>query len=143
MQLGDGRVVSNFIVQALRGEDLTVYGDGGQTRSFCYVDDLVDGFQRLMASGEEGDGPLNLGNPVESTVLELAQRILEMTGSRSRIVHRPLPVDDPRRRRPDISRARTALAWEPCTSLQDGLERTILYFEREIAHEHSRKRASA
>lgn len=143
MQVGDGRVVSNLIVQALRGDALTIYGDGGQTRSFCYVDDLVDGFIRLMASGDEFGGPVNLGNPVESTVLELARRVLEMTGSHSQIVHRPLPIDDPRRRRPDITLARRVLEWEPRTPLHEGLERTIVYFEQEIALELGRKRASA
>ena len=123
---GDGRVVSNFIVQALRGEPLTVYGDGRQTRSFCYVSDTVDGLMRLMDSDDEG--PVNIGNPEEHTVLELAEKVLRLTGSRSRIVHRGLPADDPRRRKPDIGRARAALGWSPKVGLEEGLERTIRYF---------------
>ncbi|MCW7536327.1 SDR family oxidoreductase [Aquabacterium sp. A7-Y] len=126
MQPGDGRVVSNFIVQALRGEDITIYGRGEQTRSFCYVDDLIEGILRLM-DGEVED-PLNLGNPHESTVLELAELVLRMTGSRSRLVHRPLPADDPRRRCPDIGRAKTLLDWQPSVTLEDGLRETIAYF---------------
>lgn len=128
MQPDDGRVVSNFILQALRGEDITVYGEGLQTRSFCYVDDLIEGFVRLMASGPEVNGPVNIGNPAEITVGELARIVIEMTGSRSRIVHRPLPVDDPRRRRPDITRATTLLGWAPRMPLAEGLEKTIRYF---------------
>ena len=128
MQPDDGRVVSNFILQALRGDDITVYGQGEQTRSFCYVDDLIEGFVRLMASGPEVDGPVNIGNPAEITVGELARIIIEMTGSSSNIVHRPLPVDDPRRRRPDITRARTLLGWRPQVPLTEGLEKTIRYF---------------
>ena len=123
---GDGRVVSNFIVQALRGDALTVYGEGRQTRSFCYVDDTVDGLLRLMESPHEG--PFNIGNPREHTVLELAELVLRLTGSRSRIEHRPLPADDPRRRRPDIGAARAALDWEPRVALEDGLQRTIAWF---------------
>jgi UDP-glucuronate decarboxylase len=123
---GDGRVVSNFIVQALRGEPLTVYGDGRQTRSFCYVSDTVEGLMRLMDGDDEG--PVNIGNPEEHTVLELAEKVLRLTGSRSRIVHRGLPADDPRRRKPDISRARAALGWSPQVGLEEGLERTIAYF---------------
>jgi len=126
MRPSDGRVVSNFIVQALRGEPLTVYGDGSQTRSFCYVDDLIDGIVRLFDKGT-GD-PTNLGNPHEFTVRQLAERVLAITGSRSPIVERPLPVDDPRVRRPDITRARALLGWEPRVPLDDGLRRTIEYF---------------
>ena len=124
----DGRVVSNFIVQALAGEPLTMYGDGSQTRSFCFVDDLVDGLMALMATPHEVTGPINLGNPVEFTMLELAEQVLELTGSSSKIEFLPLPQDDPTRRRPDISRANEALGWEPQTRLRDGLERTIAYF---------------
>lgn len=125
----DGRVVSNLIVQALRGEDLTLYGDGQQTRSFCYVDDLVDGLMRTMATGTEERGPINLGNPVEFTIRELASLVLELTGSSSKLVFRPLPSDDPKQRRPDIERAKAALGWEPKVRLRDGLEKTIAYFE--------------
>jgi UDP-glucuronate decarboxylase len=127
---GDGRVVTNFIVQALTGEPLTVFGDGLQTRSFCFVDDTVEGLLRLL----EGDveGPLNIGNPDEHTVLDLAQRVLRLTGSRSRIVHRPLPADDPHRRRPDISRAHRKLGWMPHVSIDDGLRETIRWFRREL-----------
>ena len=123
---GDGRVVSNFIVQALRGEPLTLYGRGEQTRSFCYVDDTVEGLLRLMDAGVEE--PVNIGNPHERTVLELAERVLRLTGSRSRIEYRPLPADDPARRRPDIGAARRLLGWEPTVSLEDGLRRTVDYF---------------
>jgi UDP-glucuronate decarboxylase len=124
MAIDDGRVVSNFIVQALRGEDLTVYGDGSQTRSFCYVDDLIEGFLLFMRQSSEL-GPLNLGNPSEFTVLELARTVIELTGSKSRIIHQPLPADDPRLRRPDISKARAALGFAPRVELRDGLRRTI------------------
>jgi UDP-glucuronate decarboxylase len=124
----DGRVVSNFIVQALRREQLTVFGDGRQTRAFCYVDDLIDGLTRLMASPDEETGPVNLGNPVEVRVGELAEVILRLTDSRSSIVYRPLPADDPVQRCPDISRAREMLGWEPRVQLQDGLRHTIAYF---------------
>ncbi len=132
MQHDDGRVVSNFIVQALRGEDITIYGRGDQTRSFCYVDDLIDGFVRLMAVEGADLGPVNIGNPVEITVAELAGIVIDMVGSRSKIVYRPLPIDDPRRRRPDISRARELLDWEPKVPLRAGLERTIEYFEADL-----------
>src|SRR5271170_2315986 len=128
MHPNDGRVVSNFIVQALRGENLTVFGDGAQTRSFCYVDDLIDGLMRLMNSADDVIGPINIGNPKEFTILELAALVIELTGSRSRIVHRPLPQDDPRQRRPDISKADEALGWAPKTPLREGLTRTIDYF---------------
>ena len=130
MHPNDGRVVSNFIVQALLGRDITVYGDGSQTRSFCYVDDLVDGLVRLMATGDAVTGPVNLGNPTEFSMLQLAKAVIELTGSRSRIAHRPLPQDDPRQRRPDIAKAQELLAWTPYTALDEGLKKTIAYFER-------------
>ncbi len=129
MHPNDGRVVSNFIVQALRGEDITVYGDGMQTRAFCYVDDLVEGFVRVMATGDEVTGPINLGNPHEIPVIELARRIVALTNSRSRIVHRPLPQDDPMQRCPDIAMARALLGWQPQVALEYGLTRTIGYFD--------------
>jgi UDP-glucuronate decarboxylase len=128
MLLDDGRVISNFVVQALRGEDLTLYGEGFQTRSFCYVDDLVAGM-RLMMEQDDECGPVNLGNPNEITIRELALTIREIVGSASRVVYRPLPVDDPTRRRPDITVAQELLGWNPTTGLRDGLERTIAYFE--------------
>ncbi len=128
----DGRVVSNFVVQALRGEDITIYGDGSQTRSFCYVDDLVEGLMRLMASDLSAPEPVNLGNPVEFTVRELAEIVLRKTTSGSQLVRMPLPTDDPRQRRPDISRARGLLDWEPTIPLSEGLDRTIAYFAEEI-----------
>jgi UDP-glucuronate decarboxylase len=130
MHPNDGRVVSNFIVQALKGEPITIYGNGEQTRAFCFVDDLVEGFLRLMAASDDVTGPINLGNPVETTVRELAETIIAMTGSRSKIESRPLPVDDPTQRCPDISRARNLLDWEPRVPLATGLERTIAYFNR-------------
>jgi UDP-glucuronate decarboxylase len=127
----DGRVVSNFIVQALKGEDITVYGEGSQTRSFCYVDDLVDGMVRMM--GSEGfTGPVNLGNPDECTILDLAKKIVAMTGSKSKIVHKPLPSDDPAQRQPDISLAAEKLGWKPKVSVDEGLTRTIEYFQKEL-----------
>jgi UDP-glucuronate decarboxylase len=129
MHPNDGRVVSNFIVQALLGRDITVFGDGQQTRAFCYVDDLIDGLVRLMATADEVTGPINIGNPEEFTIYELASKIIALTGSRSRIVHRPRPQDDPRQRRPDISKASDKLAWAPHTALEDGLTRTIQYFD--------------
>lgn len=125
----DGRVVSNFIVQALRGEDITIYGDGSQTRSFCYVDDLVDGMIRMMNSREGFTGPVNLGNPGEFTMLELAEKVLTLTGSSSKIVYRPLPQDDPTQRRPVIDLAKRELDWQPTIMLDEGLKRTIAYFE--------------
>ena len=125
----DGRVVSNFITQALNGEDLTVYGDGTQTRSFCYRDDLVEGFLRLMDTGPEVTGPVNLGNPGEFTMIELAEQVLKLTGSRSKIVHMPLPQDDPKQRQPDISLARATLGWQPKVPLAEGLVHTIDYFK--------------
>jgi len=129
MHPNDGRVVSNFIVQALRNEPITVYGDGGQTRSFCYVDDLVEGLIRLMGTPDDVTGPINLGNPDEFTILELATRVIDLTGSTSKIDFRPLPADDPRQRQPDIQRARTVLGWEPRVRLEEGLRSTIAYFE--------------
>ena len=130
MHPNDGRVVSNFIVQALLGQDITLYGDGSQTRSFCYVDDLVEAMTRMMATGAEVTGPINTGNPVEFTIKQLAQLIVELVNSGSQLVYRDLPVDDPRQRRPDISKARDVLGWEPVIQLREGLERTIDYFER-------------
>ncbi len=133
MHPNDGRVVSNFIVQALKGEPITIYGDGSQTRAFCYVDDLIEGFVRLMAAPDEVTGPINLGNPVETTVGELAVKIIALTGSRSTMVYRPLPMDDPVQRCPDISRARNVLGWEPRVALETGLGKTIAYFDRLLA----------
>jgi UDP-glucuronate decarboxylase len=135
MHPNDGRVVSNFIVQALQNQPITVYGDGSQTRSFCYVDDLIEGMLRFMATGPEVTGPLNLGNPGEFTILELAQTIIDLTGSSSTIVHRPLPQDDPIRRRPDITQAKDLLGWEPRVPLREGLLRTIAYFDG-VLREH-------
>ena len=133
MLANDGRVVSSFIVQALRGEPLTVFGDGSQTRSFCYVDDMVDGLIRLMNSPREVTGPVNLGNPGEFTMLELAKKVLALTGSDGAIEHGPLPSDDPVRRKPDIGRARELLGWEPAVPLDEGLEKTVGYFRRALA----------
>jgi UDP-glucuronate decarboxylase len=130
MHPNDGRVVSNFIVQALLGRDITIYGDGSQTRSFCYVDDLIDGLVRLMDTPDDVTGPVNIGNPNEFTIKELAAMAIDLTGSRSRIVHRPLPNDDPRQRRPDISKANDLLSWTPRIELKEGLTKTIAYFER-------------
>jgi UDP-glucuronate decarboxylase len=138
MHPNDGRVVSNFIVQALLGRDITVYGDGSQTRSFCYVDDLIDGLVRLMATRAEVTGPVNIGNPTEFSMLELATMVIDLTGSRSRIVHRPRPEDDPRQRRPDISRAQDLLDWKPRTMLKDGLARTITYFDQLLSDQKLR-----
>jgi UDP-glucuronate decarboxylase len=128
MHPDDGRVVSNFVVQALRGDPITVYGDGRQTRSFCYVSDLVDGLMRLMDAPDDVTGPVNLGNPVETSILDLARRVVRMTGSPSQVVLRPLPADDPMQRCPDISRARALLGWQPRVALQAGLRRTIDHF---------------
>ncbi|WP_431857388.1 UDP-glucuronic acid decarboxylase family protein [Azospirillum sp.] len=128
MHPNDGRVVSNFIMQALKGEPITVYGDGSQTRSFCYVDDLIEGFLRFMAAPAGVTGPLNLGNPGEFTMIELAEMVIRLTRSASRIEHRPLPQDDPKQRRPDITKAKALLNWEPRVPLEDGLGRTIAYF---------------
>jgi len=131
MHPNDGRVVSNFIVQALQGKDITIYGNGTQTRSFQYVDDLLEGMVRMMQTSDEVTGPINLGNPGEFTILELAEKILEMTGSKSEIIHMPLPQDDPIQRKPDISLARTKLNdWEPVVNLDEGLKKTIAYFEK-------------
>lgn len=132
MNPDDGRVVSNFIVQALKGEDITIYGDGNQTRSFCYVDDLVEGMYRMMNSREGFTGPVNLGNPGEFTMLELADKVIRLTGSRSRIIHKALPSDDPAQRKPVIGLAKTELDWEPHIMLEEGLERTIRYFEEKL-----------
>jgi UDP-glucuronate decarboxylase len=152
MHPNDGRVVSNFIVQALLGHDITVFGSGSQTRSFCYVDDLVDGLLRLMKTPDSVTGPINIGNPSEFTMLQLANIVIDLTGSRSRIVHRPLPQDDPRQRCPDISQAKDLLGWKPQTKLHDGLMRTIEYFNdllRDeavrplIVHQTSAERPSA
>jgi UDP-glucuronate decarboxylase len=129
----DGRVVSNFIVQALKGEDITIYGDGQQTRSFCYVDDLIDGMVRMMDTGDELTGPVNLGNPGEFTMLELAEQVLRLAGSKSKLVFRPLPQDDPKQRQPDIAQARAKLGWEPKVRLEDGLKETISYFRTKLA----------
>ena len=129
----DGRVVSNFIVQALKGEPITIYGKGDQTRSFCYVSDLVEAFVRLMETGDDVTGPMNLGNPVESTILELAEKIIALSKSKSTIVYKPLPQDDPVRRKPDISLAKSALKWEPKVPLDEGLMRTIEYFGSTLA----------
>ena len=129
MHPNDGRVVSNFILQALQGKDITIYGDGSQTRSFCYRDDLIDGMMRMMATPDEVAGPINIGNPEEFTILQLAETIIELTDSKSEIVRRPLPADDPRQRRPDIARARELLRWQPSTPLREGLSRTIAYFD--------------
>jgi UDP-glucuronate decarboxylase len=131
MHPNDGRVVSNFIVQALKGEDITIYGDGQQTRSFCYVDDLIEGFVRLM-NQTETVGPMNIGNPGEFTMLQLAELTLKLVGGKSKIVHKPLPADDPRQRRPDITLAKKILKWEPTVPLEEGLKRTITYFKTQV-----------
>ena len=133
MHPNDGRVVSNFIVQALKGEPITLYGEGLQTRSFCYVDDLVEGFLRLMATGDEITGPINLGNPGEFTIRGLAEKVVEMTGAASKIEYRPLPQDDPQQRQPNIAKAREILDWAPSVQLEEGLRRTIAYFDRLLA----------
>ncbi len=130
MHPNDGRVVSNFIVQALRGEDITIYGDGSQTRSFCYVDDLIEGFIRLMASPKEVTGPINIGNPGEFTIRELAETVLKMVGGKSKLVMMPLPQDDPKQRQPDITLAKNVLGWEPKIKLEEGLGKTIHYFRK-------------
>jgi UDP-glucuronate decarboxylase len=135
MHPNDGRVVSNFVVQALKGEDITIYGDGSQTRAFCYVDDLVEAMLRMMATAPEITGPVNIGNPGEFSMRELADLVLEMTGSKSKISWRPLPQDDPKQRRPDISLAKTVLGWEPRIALRDGLRNTISYFEDFLQNE--------
>ena len=129
MHPNDGRVVSNFIIQALRGDDITVFGKGSQTRSFCYIDDLIDGLIRLMNSPDEFTGPVNLGNPVEFSILELAQKVIELTEAKSHIIFTPLPSDDPKQRQPDIALAKGKLAWEPIIQLEEGLRKTIDYFK--------------
>jgi len=133
MHPNDGRVVSNFVMQALQNQPITIYGDGNQTRSFCYVDDMIDAFLALMASGDEVTGPINVGNPGEFTMLELAQNIIDITGSRSKIERRPLPQDDPKQRRPNIEKAQQLLGWSPKVQLRDGLIKTVEYFEKLIA----------
>ncbi len=135
MHVNDGRVVSNFVVQALRGEDITLYGDGSQTRSFCYCDDLVEGFLRLMASGDEVTGPMNLGNPVEFTIKELAEIVIELVGAKSKLIYKELPSDDPKQRQPDISFAKETLSWEPKITLKEGLVKTIGYFDESLRNE--------
>jgi UDP-glucuronate decarboxylase len=130
MHPSDGRVVSNFIVQALKGENITIYGEGQQTRSFCYVDDLIEAMIRMMATGAEFTGPVNIGNPVEFTILELAEKVLSIVGGRSKLVFMPLPSDDPRQRQPDISLAKSKLNWEPKVPLADGLRETVKYFQQ-------------
>jgi UDP-glucuronate decarboxylase len=132
MHPGDGRVVSNFIVQALRNQEITIYGNGHQTRSFCYVDDLIEAMIRMMGTEPDFPGPVNIGNPGEFTMLELAERVLRLTGSRSKVIHRPLPPDDPRQRQPDITLAKAKLGWEPKVSLEDGLRETIDYFRKAL-----------
>lgn len=134
MHPNDGRVVSNFIVQALQGDDITLYGDGSQTRSFCYVDDLVEAFIRIMATDDDFVGPVNIGNPGEFTILELAEKVIEFIGSKSKIVNKPLPMDDPTRRRPDITLAQEKLDWSPAVELDEGLRRTIGYFDRLLSN---------
>ncbi len=144
MHPNDGRVVSNFIVQALKGEDITIYGDGAQTRSFCYRDDLIEAMIRLMNTGDDFTGPVNIGNPGEFTMLQLAQKVIVLTGSKSRIVHRPLPSDDPMQRKPDLTLARKHLGgWEPTTQLDDGLRKTIEYFDALLSGAFARGEAAA
>ena len=135
MQPDDGRVISNFIVQALKNKDITIYGDGSQTRSFCYVDDLVGGIIKMMNSRDEFVGPINLGNPIEFTILELAKKIIDLINSKSKIIYKPLPEDDPRRRKPDIELAEKELKWEPKIQIDEGLIKTINYFERLLSNE--------
>lgn len=132
MNVNDGRVVSNFIVQALKGDDITIYGDGSQTRSFCFVDDLVDGLIKLMDTPEEVTGPVNIGNPNEFSIIDLAQKVIDYTGSNSKIIFKDLPHDDPKQRQPDITYAREMLSWEPTIVLDDGLQRTVEYFQKLI-----------
>ena len=134
MHPNDGRVVSNFIVQALKGADITIYGDGLQTRSFCYVDDLIDAFLRMMDSPDELTGPINLGNPDEFTMLELAESVLSIVGSKSKIAFQSLPADDPKQRKPEISQAKEKLKWEPKVALSDGLKETVAYFRRALSN---------
>ncbi len=132
MHHADGRVVSNFVMQALTGEPITIYGDGSQTRSFCYVDDLIEGFIRLMETGPEVTGPINIGNPDEFTIRELAEKTIAKTGARSELVERPLPQDDPKQRRPDITKAQAVLGWEPKVPLDEGHDHTIAYFRKRV-----------
>jgi UDP-glucuronate decarboxylase len=134
MHPNDGRVVSNFIMQALKGEDITIYGDGKQTRSFCFVDDLVEAIIRAMNTPDDFTGPVNIGNPKEFTILQLAELVIKLTGSKSQLVYKPLPSDDPRQRQPDISLAKQVLGWSPTTELELGLERTIRYFKDRAAN---------
>lgn len=143
MHPSDGRVVSTFIVQALKGADITLFGDGSQTRAFCYVDDMVEGFIKLMETSADVTGPLNLGNPLEFTMRELAERVIEATGSKSKIIHLPLPQDDPRQRLPDISAAENVLSWHPRTDFETGLSKTISYFEHILSHGGVRLSAGA
>ncbi|MBM3521939.1 MAG: SDR family oxidoreductase [Alphaproteobacteria bacterium] len=144
MHPNDGRVVSNFIVQALKGEPITIYGDGQQTRSFCYRDDLIEGFLRLMATKDDVTGPINLGNPGEFTIRQLAEKVIELTGSRSKLVRKPLPADDPMQRKPDITLAKKTLKWQPKVQLEEGLKKTIAYFEQLLASDiKAAKRARA
>lgn len=139
MHPNDGRVVSNFVVQALLGRDITIYGEGDQTRSFCYVDDLIDGLVRLMGTSSEVTGPINIGNPNEFTIRELAESVIQLTGSRSRLVNRPLPPDDPKQRQPDLALAKKHLGWSPRRSLKEGLVPTIKYFERMLSNDKLRQ----
>ena len=132
MHPNDGRVVSNFIVQALKSQDITMYGDGSQTRSFCYVDDLIEGFVRMMATEKGLTGPINLGNPGEFTMLELAEKVIQLTNSKSKLVFMPLPTDDPKQRQPDITLAKENLGWKPKVNLEDGLKETIAYFRNTL-----------
>jgi UDP-glucuronate decarboxylase len=134
MHPNDGRVVSNFIVQALQGNDITIYGDGQQTRSFCYVDDLIEGFVRLMGTGADVTGPINLGNPFEFTMLELAERVIDLVGGNSKLAFQALPTDDPKQRQPDITLAKEKLGWQPSVQLDEGLSKTIEYFKKVISH---------
>jgi UDP-glucuronate decarboxylase len=134
MHVNDGRVVSNFVVQALRGDDITIYGDGSQTRSFCYVDDLIEGIVRLMDTPDEVTGPMNLGNPVEFTIRQLAELVIEIVGPKSRLAYKPLPSDDPKQRQPDITLAKETLNWEPKIALRDGLFKTIEYFDAQLSN---------
>ena len=136
MHPNDGRVISNFVVQALKGEPITIYGDGSQTRSFCYVDDMIDGFVALMATPAGFTGPVNLGNPVEFTIRELAEKVIAITGSKSRIEYKALPADDPRQRQPDIGLARSKLGWEPAVALEGGLRKTAVYFDSLLSRTH-------
>ena len=135
MFMNDGRVVSNFVVQALKNEDITIYGDGSQTRSFQYVDDLVEGMMRMMDTSDDFTGPVNIGNPGEFTIKELAEKVIALTGSRSKLVYRPLPSDDPTQRKPDITLACERLQWKPVVQLEEGLKKTIAYFEEELRRE--------